>query len=279
VYTDTSGNAYDPGALAKAMQDPTFANNPINSRVGDLLSQYGYGAKAPAPAAPAGPAYGGTSVFNDPATSNFESLLNGMINKFATPKVPPDYQQAIDQLNGYLKQLNGPTYTPEQMGMLQTQALDPINQQHDVARQQTLQRLANQGITPSSGIAQQALQQVDQSFEQMRTQAQNQFSANAVNLSRQNAATAASLAPQISQFEYQNMTAQDPRNLQAVNLASMIPQMALQRLTAAQGGLMNPASISPLLSLLGGFQNTGYNQGANYGSGIAQLLASLFGMG
>jgi hypothetical protein len=281
VYTDTQGNGYDPGALAKAWQDPTFRNNPINARVSDLLTQYGYGSPAPAqaPPSPPAPAYGGTSVFNDPATTQFESLLNRMVNQFATPKTPPDQQQAVDQLNKYLAQLNGPTYTPEQMGMLQTQALDPINQQHDVARQQTLQRLANQGIGPSSGIAQQALQQVDQAFEQMRTQTQNQFASNAVNLSRQNAATAASLAPQISQFEYNNMTAQDPRNLQAVNLASMIPQMALQRLTSAQGGLMNPAGISPLLSLLGGFQNTGYSQGANYGSGIAQLLAALFGMG
>lgn len=279
VYTDQSGNAYDPGALSKAWSDPTFRNNPVNARAGDILGQYGYGSPAQ-PSAPASPtsAYGGTNVFNDPATAQFEQLLNGMISKFATPQTPPDQSQAVGQLNKYLQQLNGPTYTPEQMGMLQTQALNPINQQHDQARQQLTTRLAGQGIGPSSGIFQQAMQQLDQSFEQMRTQTQNQFASNAVNLSRQNAATAASLAPQISQLEYNNMTAQDPRNLQATTLASLIPQMATQRLGSAQQSLMNPASIAPLLSWLGNFQNTGYTQGANYGGGIAQLLAALFGI-
>jgi hypothetical protein len=223
------------------------------------------------------PPYGGTNVFSDPATAQFEQLLNSMINKFQTPYTPPGYQQGIDQLQQYLQQLNGPAYTPGQMDLLQTQALDPLQQQHDAARQQVIQRFGAQGIGPSSGITQSALEQVDRGFEQQRTQLQGQFASNAVGLARQNAATAASLAPQISALQSQQYYSQDPRNLQAVNLASTIPALAMQRLGAA-GGSIAPINTSSLLQLLGGFQNQGYNQSANYGSGIAQLLAALFGL-
>lgn len=221
---------------------------------------------------------GPTSVFSDPATAPFEALLNNVISQFSTPQQAPDYQQGIDQLNSYLKTLNGPVYTPDQMNLLQTQALDPLSQQHDQARQQTIQRLAAQGIGPSSGITQQALQQVDQQFQQLRTQTQSQFAANAVNLGRQNQATAAQLAPQITSLETQQQQLQDPRNLQAANLAALIPALASSRLAAVNQSLTNPATIAPLLQLLGGFQNTGYTQGANYGSAISQLLAGLFGL-
>lgn len=42
VYTDTQGNAYDPGALlAQWVSNPAFRNDPMNARVGDILAQYG----------------------------------------------------------------------------------------------------------------------------------------------------------------------------------------------------------------------------------------------
>lgn len=222
--------------------------------------------------------YGGTNVFNDPATAQFEALLNSLINRFNTNATPPGYQQAIDQMNAYLARLNGPVYTPAQMDLMQTQAWDPMQQQHDAARQQLIQRLGSQGISPSSGIFEKALEDLDRQFQQAHTQTQANFSNQAIGLDRQNAATAAQLAPQISNFQQAQTSWQDQRSLQAEVLAALIPQMAQQRLLAASGQVsqLNPLA---LLNSLGSFQQQGYNQGANYGSAIMQLLAQLFGLG
>jgi hypothetical protein len=76
---------------------------------------------------PSGGGYGGTSVFSDPATANFEKLLNEMIGRFNTPAPPPDYQASIDQMKAYLAKLNGPVYTPAEMELQQTQALNPCS--------------------------------------------------------------------------------------------------------------------------------------------------------
>jgi len=223
--------------------------------------------------------YPGTNVFgSDPSTASFEQLLNKLTSSFATPQVPQGYDQAVNQLNTYLGQLNGPVYTPQQMNLLQTQATDPLMQRRDAARQQAIEHLASRGISPTSGIAADLLNQVDRSFDQQNTQQQGQFASNAVGLQRQNQATAAQLAPLISQFQQAQTQTQDQRNQVAATLAAIVPQLAQQRLGAAQGTLANSPSIGNLLSLLGGFQQQGYNQGANYGQGIAQLLAALMGV-
>ena len=221
--------------------------------------------------------YGGTSVFSDPATQQFEQLLNGVISRFNTSATPQHYQQTIDQLNKYLGQLNGPVYTPEQMNLLQTQAWDPMQQQHDTAVQQLTARLGAQGISPSSGIFQKAMEDLNRQFEQAHTQTNANFATNAIGLQRQNQAQAAALAPQISNFEQAQTGWQDSRALQAANLAQIIPNMAQQRLQGA-AGMVQPLNPLSLLNSLGYFQNQGYNQGAGYGAGITQLLAQLFGL-
>lgn len=227
---------------------------------------------------PAPGGYPGTNVFDDPATANFEKLLNELINRFNTSQTPPHYQQAIDQLNAYLAKLNGPVYTPAEMELMQTQAWDPMQQQHDAAKQQLIQRLGAQGISPSSGIFEKALEDLDRQFQQAHTQVQSGFANSAIDRQRQNWATAATLAPQISNFEQAQTSWQDSRSLQAEMLAALIPQMASQRLRDASGSIqgLNPTG---LLSMLQSFQNQGYGQNAQYGSAIMQLLAQLFGLG
>lgn len=231
----------------------------------------------PAGGGAGGGAYAGTNVFSDPATANFEQLLNSMISRFNTPQTPPGYQQAIDQMNTYLTQLNGPVYTPQQMDLMQTQAWDPMQQQHDAAKQQLMQRLGARGIAPTSGVFQSAMEDLDRQFQQAHTQTQANFSNQAIGLQRQNQAQAAQLAPAISNFQQAQTGWQDQRALQAESLAALIPAMAQQRLQTASGAVQ-PMSPTAIMTLINSMQNQGYNQGAGYGSGIAQLLASLFGL-
>lgn len=265
---------YYPGNNTIGLKGSYLANvggrwNQVTRNPNEGLSQGGGGG---------GGGYSGTNIFNDPATAQFEQLLNSMISRFNTPQTPPHYQQAIDQLNAYLAQLNGPVYTPAQMELMQTQAWDPMQQQHDAARQQLIQRLGSQGISPSSGIFEKALEDLDRQFQQAHTTTQAGFANQAIGLQRQNQVTAASLAPQISNFEQAQTSWQDTRALQAEMLAALIPQMASQRLRDASGSIqgLNPMS---LLEMQNRFQNQGYGQGADYGSAIMQLLAQLFGLG
>ena len=274
-FTNTSGNgtglnidAYGNLYGASGQRQMSAMGQPI--QYSGVSGQY-------QPPQGGGASYAGTGVFtSDPSTAPFEQLLNKLVNNLSTQQTPADYGQAVNQLNTYLKQLNGPVYTPDQANLLQTQALDPLSQQHDAARQQTIQHLASQGIGPSSGITQQALADVDRQFQQMRTQTQSQFAANAVGLQRQNQQLAAQLAPAISGFEQQQMNLQDQRNQQAAALAMIIPQLAQSRVGAAQGAV-NPINPASLLSLLNSFNQTGNQQGAAYGNAIGGLVPSLFG--
>lgn len=68
VYTDSSGKGYNPGELANAWQDPNFRSNPLNARVGDILTQYGAqpGQTPQAPQAPQGGGQAAPTAVNQP---------------------------------------------------------------------------------------------------------------------------------------------------------------------------------------------------------------------
>lgn len=217
-----------------------------------------------------------TSVFSDPATQQYEQMLNQMMGRLNTSYQAPDYQSSIDALKAYMDQLNGPVYTPQQMDLMQTQALDPLAQQRDAARQQIIQHFSALGQGPDSGTVQAALLNSDQNFEKLRTQSQAGFASNAVGLQKQQQMQAASLAPQIAALEQANQTNNENRQMQAVNLGGIIPALSWQRLTGANS-LIQPINTSSLLSQLQTSQQQGYNNSANYSSGLMQLLMQLMG--
>lgn len=228
-------------------------------------------------AAPQGGGYAGGNPFDDPATKPFIDLLNQQISRLNTPYTPPDFQQAIDSLNGYLKTLQGPAYTPDQMGLMQTQVFDPVMQQRDQTRQQIIQHFAQQGVPPSSGIVQQALLQSDQNFEKLGTQQRANVANNAIGMQKQQFAQAAQLAPLIASLEQQNFNTNEGRANQAVNMAQIIPTMAWNRLQGAGNQIqqINPLSV---LSQLNSFQTQGYDQGSNFASGLTSILPYLMNL-
>ena len=216
----------------------------------------------------------GTSVFGDPATQQYEQLLNQLISQFMSPVNADSFKSVDDYLKNYFQQLQQPVYSPEQRNVIQTQAMDPISQQRDSVRQQIIQRYANQGIPASSGIVQKAIQDSDMQFEQLRTQAQGQFATQEIAQGKQNQAAAAQLGPAITQYELAPSAYNEQRALQAAQLAGIVPNMAWNRLTGANS-ILGQTNPNGLLGLLQSFQNQGYNQGSNYGNSLAQLFAIL----
>lgn len=217
-----------------------------------------------------------TNVFSDPATTQYEGLINDLINKLNTPYQPPGYQNTLDSLNQYVSRLQGPAYTPAQMDLMQTQAQDPLMSSRDAARQQIIQHFGAQGIPPSSGIVQSALQQSDQQFEKLNTQQQAGFAQNAIGMQNQNQATAAQLQAQILAMEQGNYNYNLGNQATGVQDASIIPNLAWSRLTGANQTIAPTTASDPaLLQLLQSFQGQGYNQSQNYTNALLQILAGL----
>lgn len=277
VYTDQQGNGYDAPALAAAMKNPGFSGNPLNARVGDILTQYGYGAPQQAtPAAGSGSpsGYSGTSIFSDPATSQYEQLLNGIIGKLNTPYQAPDFQPTLDAIKDYVTRLNGPAYTPDQMALMQTQAFDPIMAARDQQEQQIIARFAQQGMGPSSGPVQAAILANRQYYDKLGTTSRANVATSAIGQQNQNQANAIGLQAQLPTLETNANTYNNQNSLQAANLAGIVPQMAWNRLQGANQGLSqnNPMQA---LSLLNAFQQQGQNNGAAYSQQLMQILPYL----
>lgn len=177
------------------------------------------------------------NVFDDPATKEWEQLLRQLVDRFNTP------QQ---------------TWSPAQLELQQTQVLDPMERQRQQQKQQAQVQLASRGIVPGSGIYDQAMQDVDRQFNQLRTTAQSGFATQAINREDR---------------VFQN---NENRASNAVNLFKQIPQMADTRLASAQGSLQNPQQ---LIQLLMSQQNTDqsnarYSQTQNQNF-LYQLIAQL----
>src|SRR5258705_2916056 len=100
----TDWQYYQNEALNNAGGDMNYV---LGSLEGDLSGGRAGIYRAPEGQGQSG-SYGGTGVFNDPATAAFERLLNQRIGQLQTPYQPPGMQPALDYLNKYFQQLQGP---------------------------------------------------------------------------------------------------------------------------------------------------------------------------
>ena len=143
--------------------------------------------------------YTGTTAFSDPATQQWETMLRQVADRLMNPT--PDATKELQQ----------------------TQALDPLERQRQTMKQQTAQRLAQRGITPTSGTWDEAMREVDRQFNELRTRTQAGFA---------------------------NTFAQNDENrmMQATNLFKQIPQYQDTRLELARNTLI-PTNVGSLLNI------------------------------
>jgi hypothetical protein len=188
-----------------------------------------------------GSASGSTAgqVFTDPATSQWEQMLRQLVARMNQPQ---------------------PEYTPAQLELLQTQALDPMTQRRDAMRRQVMERFAARGIGPGSGILEQALQDIDRQFNRLATQTQGAFAAQ--NIARGD----------------QRFAGDEARAMQALGLMFQIPQLADSRFQMAQGSMLNPfaafGNVSNFYNQQQQNQLYQQQQSQQYWNQIAQLIAS-----
>jgi hypothetical protein len=137
--------------------------------------------------------------YNDPYSRMLEQLITSRIGQLTQPLFDPNramyedamkqraaalgaaepkYTQLLDYLQKRFEDLQGPGYTGAENEVIRTGALDPIENDRAAAKKRVIERLSARGLTPNSGVAQQALIEVDKAFDAMRGQNQTQLTAN-----------------------------------------------------------------------------------------------------
>lgn len=275
------------------------------------------GSYAPLPPVPvasgfealAAPGGGDTFSFDDPLTRQFEQQGRKRIGELDTPLpsigANPQLQAAMAALSQLmssggggasgnaglaqfqgiadkrLAQLDQPGYTGTQQDILRTNVTDPLEGQRAAAKQQVIERLAKQGIQPSSGIAQQALMDVDRSFSQQRTTGERALATNLMDVeeqrkqeavqigqilaslygqdaSRIDAATGRNTSTRLSaagalgglgqnqqQFDFEQQRYGDTRKNTAFEMSQLLSQLPMQRLQAGLGAMNQLQAPTP----------------------------------
>jgi hypothetical protein len=186
-------------------------------------------------------------VFNDPLTKQYEQLLQSQLGLYQQQQAAMQQQaqeaaqrraataEAVKRLTEYANQrvakLQGPAYTGSEQEVLRTQLLDPLERDRTAARQRALQQIGGRGFDPSSGIAQQLLQDVDRAFDEQRTRAQGTIASRQIDEQRSREQEAQQLLQYLAQLP--DATARG--DLDFVNyMQGLINQPGTQALTTGQ---------------------------------------------
>lgn len=226
-----------------------------------------------------GVASGTGNQFTDPYTSLYETTAKNYLNSLTGNN--PQFTQLMNYINGQFQQKSQhPGYTPQELALLQTQALEPIENLRQASNQRAIQQASARGFLPTSGITglqtgpDGQLESNNTAYDRMRAQAEQNIAAQAIGLGRQDQNTALQLAQL-------GLNVPNQQNQQALNVANslyQLPHNALMDSLAVMNATNPAAAISPLVSLQGLAQQQGYynqqQQAALWGQ-IGQLLSGL----
>ncbi len=220
--------------------------------------------------------------FDDPYTQQLEELIRQNMQAIQQPQSNPGLDQLLQFLNTQFTDLStSPGYSPEDMALVRTQMLEPIERDRAAGRQRVEQRTAARGMLPSSGLHEQDLQEmVDRPADERRVQAQRDIAINAMGQRRQDLAQALGLGklagidiPGIQRAEDQS------RRSEALNLSSLLydlPNRAQQNALSVINGSPGPGDLFNQSIALQQQQQQQQALNAQKWAQIGQLIAGLF---
>lgn len=252
--------------------------------------QYVYAGTDPRTATTTRPPGGGTSgpggynspgvdypsyQFNDPYTQLLEQIGKRQIDSLTGQN--PQMAQLMDFLNKRFGELStSQGYSPDEMAILNTQALEPIEALRKASQQRELERTARAGYLPSSGITLDQQQKIDTGSDQMRTAANRDLTINSINKRNLDQNQALQLAQM-------GLSIPQQQNAQALDVANVLYQLPRQAMMDANT-IVNGASptnvLSPYIQLLQQQQsqrNQQQQQDAQFWATIGQQILGLFG--
>lgn len=259
------------GADPRGGVDEAIARLKRRGAPGSATNVPGGGTRPPtAPPGPPAP----PNQFTDPYTSYLEDMAKRNIGRL---QQSPELTQLMGYLNSEFKRLSeSPGFSPDELALLRTQAVEPINAQRDTARRQVWDRISASGQAPSSGLAQALLADLDRAYGQMQTAAQRDVAVQGLNRQQQNRADALS----VGQLALQIPNAQDAQALNIAQMLYQLPRNAMNDALAVVNSSSPTSALGPLINLLqlqqqGNQFNTATNQ-ANQ-QALWAILGQLFG--
>lgn len=273
----------DPGWVKGPGGQYTFSGNPNDPRTATTAPP------------PTGPGYGNDyratptgynppglqnvppHQFNDPYSKLLEEIAQNQLKSLTGAN--PQVQQLMDFLNkrfGELSNSNG--YSPDELSLLNTQTLAPIESLRKASQQRELERTSRAGYLPSSGITLDQQRQIDTGADQMRTAANRDLGINNINQRtiRQNEAL------QLAQMGVQIPQQQNAQALDVANILYNMPRQAMLDANSIVNGSSPQSAIGPYIQLLQNRQQQNLlsqQQNQQFWDAIGRQILSLFGGG
>lgn len=224
--------------------------------------------------------------FDDPYTKALEDLIKQQLETLQKPQTNPALDKLLSFLDTQFQQRStSPGYTNEEQALLRTQALEPIERDRAAAQRRSLERTAQRGMLPSSGLAELDSREADLAYDQIRGTTQRDLGINAITKRNQDLAQALTLG-QLSGVTipgYQRAEDQQRRN-EALSLSSLLyqlPRNAMNDSLAVLNGTPAPGDLfQQALQMINAQEsNRRYNQQRNdaFWESIGETLGGLFG--
>lgn len=276
-----------------------FTSDPAhNLQPGWARTANGYAYSGPALAAKQNPSLAGPKGqsynFNLPGgqfggdaySSLLENIAQEQLNGLKNPTANPALDQLLSFLGTRFNELStNPGYSPDELALLRTQALDPIEADRAASQKRVLERTASRGFLPSSGLTELDSQSADQAYDKLRGAAERDLGINAINRRDQNlnqAMQIGSLAGiQIPQVQLQNEAARRQEMLNTANILYQMPRQSLMdALAVINGSPAAPDLFGSAVSLMNSNQNAqliNNQQNAAFWGQLGELFGNLFG--
>lgn len=209
------------------------------------------------------------SQYSDPYTQLMESLVKSRIGSLQNGS--PEISKLMNYLQQRFTTLQQPQYTGAENEVIRTGALDPIEQDRSAAKKRVLEHLSARGLNLNSGIAQQALLQVDNAFDAMRATTQTQLAGNELARREGRAQSAEGIAAQLAAIP-------EARSREAIDYAQLLSNLGPQRLGLAMqaAGMGNTTSgLSSLLSQIAGMNQTAAGMDQNNSNALWSGLGTI----
>lgn len=238
------------------------------------------------PSAPGGATSGGASYsppglnypgsqFSDPYTKLLEDIAHNQLNLLQGNN--PQTQQLMDFINKQFTALsNSNGYTPDELALLRTQAMEPITAGRDSAQQRELVRTSRAGYLPTSGITLDQQRQIDTDFGQQATAASRDLAINGINRQDQQR----NQAIQLGQLGMQIPQQQGTQALDVAGMLYQLPRQAMMDANTIVNGSAPQNVLSPYIQLMQQQQQQQYlaqQQQQQFWENIGSQLAHLFG--
>lgn len=208
--------------------------------------------------------------FDDPYTNQLEGIAKAQMGEVRSN---PGLNQLTQFLNSQFKELStSPGFSPDELAVLNTQAFEPIEELRKASTERSLQRTANRGFLPSSGLAELDLRNIDQGADKLRAQAGRDLAINAIDRRDTDLARAGQIAQQLGITIPQGQRSEE---LNLSNLLYGLPRNALNDALAVLNGSPGVSDLNQGAGLLAQQQYIQQQQEQARWQAIAQFLAGI----